>query len=89
MKVGNLVYRAYNPRTPGKVVEVFDPRIKVPRLGNFDRPAFKWVDAKVKWIDDEETYEEGWNLNSFTKLIEDHRRRLLKHEAKLSALESL
>lgn len=82
LSVGDLVYRAYVPNSPGKVVKVFNTVVVVDRHKVYGA-------VRVKWLDGTETIEAGHHLNKLTTLIEDHRRRLKKHEAKLPALKAL
>ena len=86
LNVGDLVYRPYVPQSPGKVIWVFD-RSEMVVQPETKRRLFGAV--IVRWLDKTETYEEATQLNKLMHLIEDHRRRLSKHEAKLPALEAL
>jgi hypothetical protein len=84
-KVGDLVYIVYNPRSPGKIVQVLDEADEIRSEGG----RRIWDPVRIRWLDNTETIESELHLNGFTRLIETHRRRLNLHEAKLPALEAL
>ena len=88
-KVGDVVYKPYLPQNPGKVIEVFDPPVRLPDpVGRWKGdPPIRSYEVKVRWLDKTETYEQWPQLNNFLTLIEVHQRRLRKHTGKLLELE--
>ena len=95
-KVGDLVYRPYIPQKPGKVIKTFEPifneetkRLECQVVVHPQTGRKMYGAVIVRWLDGTETYEASTSLNNFAKLIEDHHRRLTKHESKLPALLAL
>ena len=86
-EVGDFVYRAFKPQTPGKVVAVIDGGTKSnPATGKTwkvpNRAEVKWLNGKVEMVD-------MLVLQSFYKLIADHEKKLETHKSKLLKLLEL
>jgi len=88
LKVGDVVYEAYNPRFVGRVVEVyprgtrklqvFSRRGKEINWRNGDIPS-RHVDVRVQWQSGFETDEPLHLLNLLGSLIYTHAKRLKAH----------
>lgn len=81
--VGKLVYQAYVPQQPGKIVE----DLGYPMTPAKRRSSFKNV--KVKWLNGKTTTESVAILNDFEALVDDHKRKYEKFSAKAEQLKSL
>lgn len=92
LKIGDFVYVHYTPQRVGVVLEVHDMGsygvIAVgPYKGEDAGP--KPSDVTIKFLKGDVVRMSSLGLASFTKLIEDHRRKLRTHEATLKKLEAL
>jgi len=78
-QIGDIIYDAYRPQRPGKVIGYRD----IEKYGGF------YSYAKIKWMDG--TVDEHWDihLNSLVKLIEDHERKLTNHKKRLKEAEKI
>lgn len=78
-KVGDLVYRAYNIQTPGKIVAVIGPLL----------PHKYFTVVDVKWLDGSVERTDNCALNDYNHAIEDHRKKYEKFEKIAVKLRSI
>lgn len=72
--IGTLVYQAFKPNKPGKVIDIKMSK-RHPRMAPFtDR-------ITVKFEDGTQGEFERSNLNDYEELINEHKRKYLKFEA--------
>ena len=79
--VGTLVYAPYGAQNPGKVIE---------DLGYEEvdgRAHYRLV--RVKWSNETETTISAAELNDFSALIEDHKKKLRRHIKLKNKLEEM
>jgi hypothetical protein len=86
VEIGDFVYKAYQPQTPGKVVRVIEGEERFNSTGK----TWKISDrAEIKWIDGTTSIVDMLSLNDFRRLIADHEKKLSTHRLKLTKLEQL
>lgn len=81
-KIGDVVYESYSPNNPGIVLKVKPPPNVdyVPSLVRGNTLVVKFYSGKIKEVD-------ALYLADFRALIEDHKKKVRTHEAKLAMLE--
>jgi len=80
--IGKLVYEAFSPQKPAKIIAEVSRRA-VLKIGSPERHVqVKFLDGKVKEVPLS-------FLNDFEALISDHRKKLETHTSKLELLKSL
>ena len=85
-EVGDFVYKAFKPQTPGKVVRVIEGEMRTDFRG---RPYRESAKAEVCWLNGTTSIVSMLNIRSFRELIADHERKLETHRSKLERLEAL
>ncbi|OGM10641.1 hypothetical protein A2Z67_00095 [Candidatus Woesebacteria bacterium RBG_13_36_22] len=73
---GDLVYRAFRPQKPGKVISVVSERLY------FNMVSVIWINGETEILSED-------SLQNFRELIADHERKLATHRNKLPKLERL
>lgn len=85
-EIGDFVYKAFRPQTPGKAIEIIEGPTHVAGTGKIWKEADR---VRIKWINGEITIENSLFLKDFRALIADHEKKLATHRSKLAKLESL
>lgn len=88
VKVGDIVYKAFEPRNPGVVIEAKQREIEhvgflSPRKDLLNSVKIKWSNGKIT---DEAYYGYISPFNDFKALIEETERKLNSHRSKLKKL---
>ncbi len=86
--VGDFVYVAYTPQSPGKVVRIIEGVVRTARDGS-GRQYRDAPTAEIKWLKGGTTIISVLGLRDFRSLIADHEKKLDTHRKTLSRLESL
>lgn len=71
--VGEHVYEAYKPQTPGKVISI---QRKI--IAGYQGGYVEYM-ATVKWVNSKTSTVNCLHISSFTRLIEDHKKKLKTH----------
>ncbi len=81
--IGEYVYKPYTPQTPGKVLGI-ERKVVAGYQGGYVE-----YFARVKWLNSKTSTVNCLHLSSFTKLIDDHKKKLKTHTSKLPLLAKL
>ena len=85
-KVGDFVYLAYTPQSPGKVIRITEGVVRTAPSGNtYKEPPT----AEIKWLKGKTTIVSVLGLRNFRTLISDHEKKLETHRRTLAKLEAL
>src|SRR4030042_3019083 len=86
LKVGDFVYSAYTPQSPGKVIRITEGVVRTAPSGNtYKEPPT----AEIKWLKGKTTIVSVLGLRNFRTLISDHEKKLETHRRTLAKLEAL
>lgn len=85
-KIDEYVYKKFEPLKPAKIMDV---QKKMFRVASLPFPPSVQDMALLKYINGSTEWYPIMYLNSFTGLIDDHKRKLAKHTSKLPLLAKL